>query len=239
MKYIKNGIWEIGHRRLRPARFKVELPSYPNIAGNSLLQEPPPSPSLPLPLPLPVKPTRSTLPASRNQPRSAPIQFTIYKSMPHTLSTFFIVCSYQLASLWVNCTSNSGSLSAAPAEPSGNLYSSHADPVLQPVRPHARGVGVGSEASVDPTRVPGGESERVIADVLSERARVVQGLVCRAGEVGSIFETPRVRVTTYEMARRLWMGMGATDLPYWDGRRQMVESGIYCSALHVSEGVRV
>ncbi|OJD24116.1 hypothetical protein ACJ73_04522 [Blastomyces percursus] len=33
----------------------------------------------------------------------------------------------------------------------------------------------------------------------------------------------------YEMARSRWMGMGATDLPYWDTQRQMAESGIYCS----------
>ncbi|KAK2738311.1 hypothetical protein FQN55_000612 [Onygenales sp. PD_40] len=34
----------------------------------------------------------------------------------------------------------------------------------------------------------------------------------------------------YEFARTRWMCMGATDLPYWDGKRGMAESGIYCSA---------
>ncbi|EEH42374.2 uncharacterized protein PADG_07194 [Paracoccidioides brasiliensis Pb18] len=39
MEWISNGIRKIGHRQLRPARFKAELPSYPDIAGNSASPE--------------------------------------------------------------------------------------------------------------------------------------------------------------------------------------------------------
>ncbi|KAL2361001.1 hypothetical protein RJZ56_006124 [Blastomyces dermatitidis] len=55
-----------------------------------------------------------------------------------------------------------------------------------------------------------------------------QGLSQDQGRTESSINIPRL-MEIYEMARSRWMGMGATDFPYWDAQRQMAESGIYCS----------
>lgn len=44
--------------------------------------------------------------------------------------------------------------------------------------------------------------------------------------VTSSFRTWMVK--SYEMARPGGVGMGATDLPYWEAQGQMAKSGMYC-----------
>ncbi|ODH46579.1 hypothetical protein GX48_07318 [Paracoccidioides brasiliensis] len=168
MEWISNGIGEIGHRQLRPARFKVELPSYPDIAGNSASPETHTVTVTDTATGISVTPTSEQKPTSLCRACGAFGQFTFLPTLT---------------------------------------------PALQPASVHTR-MQFQCLVSIQ-------ESERVIAaDVLSERARVVQGSGAQ-GEVEGIFETgifeaPRVRVTTYdEMARRGggWRGNGRSGRP--------------------------
>ncbi|ODH34119.1 hypothetical protein ACO22_03164 [Paracoccidioides brasiliensis] len=257
MEWISNGIGEIGHRQLRPARFKVELPSYPDIAGNSASPEThtvtvtdtatgisvtPTSEQKPTHAPHAL--TRSSSCAAISPLSSGPTVLRIpVVSLPRlwSLRAIYIpphadpgaatgVCTHPYAVPGGSCEHCSGPVCQRPSLPEElvlilkHLMTLHVFP-----RRERGGEGVyGSGPSHlwncgNDTQclVSIQESERVIAaDVLSERARVVQGSGAQ-GEVEGIFETgifeaPRVRVTTYdEMARRGggWRGNGRSGRP--------------------------
>ncbi|KKZ62249.1 hypothetical protein EMCG_00416 [[Emmonsia] crescens] len=79
------------------------------------------------------------------------------------------------------------------------------------------------------------EAERVMVERLGPRGRfqrVISSLRAQGQEQGPgqcSIDIQHLLVGVYEVARTKWMGMGATDLPYWDAQKQMTESGIYCS----------
>ncbi|EEH22889.1 hypothetical protein PABG_05100 [Paracoccidioides brasiliensis Pb03] len=184
MEWISNGIGEIGHRQLRPARFKVELPSYPDIAGNSASPETPTVTVTDTATGISVTPTSEQKPTLSARFPLGQLYFEFRQPLCRACGAF-------------------GQFTFLPT----------LTPALQPASVHTR-MQFQCLVSIQ-------ESERVIAaDVLSERARVVQGSGAQ-GEVEGIFETgifeaPRVRVTTYdEMARRGggWRGNGRSGRP--------------------------